>query len=357
MASWRLLALVVAGCGARGATPMHTAIVLGPDPAAGEIRARLATVRDVEVATLAEPTSLAPSPSDLHGHELARARKAYVDADFPRCRTTLAPIDAIALLARHRATAARVLMWRVACFAGEGNREAARKEALAFAAAGLEVPADVSQVTPDVEALLADATSQLAKAPPAPLRVRVTPTGARIAVDGGSERCVAPCTVMLAPGAHALSIAADGYEPVVRRVDVPGEPELAVELADAAPPVIAAQLQLRIGRGAPADDPATLALAGRAVRARRILVLGIQDTRLVGATYHDGRVGARGERRATPGDAAALVDELLAKAVPATPLARRPVFWISLAAASALAAGITGYLLFRPDPESRVVFP
>ncbi|MEO8700493.1 MAG: PEGA domain-containing protein [Kofleriaceae bacterium] len=356
MSPWGLLGVFAVGCASRASSaPAVTAIVLGPDPIAHEVSSKLAST--FTVATLPEPIATDTS-AEAYGTALAQARKAYVAAEFPRCRTALAAIDPIALLDRQRATAARVLMWRVACSVGEGTPLAALRDAETFAAIALETPADISAVTPDVEALLAEAAVAIAKEPAAPLRVVVAPAGARVAIDGRADRCVAPCTVMLARGAHAIGVVADGFEPAWRQVLVPADREVIVELAEAAPPVIAAQLRLRIARGAAVDEPATLALVTRAVRARRLLVLGIEPGRLVGAVYEDGRVGARGERTATTATAAAeLANELVARSQPVTPLWRHPKFWISVGAAAVLAAGITGYFLFRPDPESRVVFP
>ncbi|MBS1121834.1 MAG: hypothetical protein H6Q90_4062 [Deltaproteobacteria bacterium] len=358
------LLLAIAACGTTATrTAPLTAVVLGAH--AGDVRAALSRpIEGVAFAVVTLPESLGAAPiTDEHGDEIARARRAYINADFPSCRALLDPIDTLALLDGHREIAARVLVWRVACRVGEGDKTGARRDAMSIAVAGLALPADIASVTPDVELLIGDVTAKLAANAPVPLRVTARPAGARVSVDGRDDSCVTPCTVRLAPGAHALTIAADGFTPMARRILTPDDRELAIELVEAAPPIIAAQLQLRVARGAPVDDPSTLALAARAVRARQLIVLGVAGTHLVGALYADGQVGARGERvfgrggvsRAT----AEVTRELLGTGgiVPATPLWRRPRFWISVVVASAITAGITGYLVFRPDPQSKVVFP
>lgn len=358
--------VVVAACGAPAArtTPM-AAIVLGSDSASRDVRAALARPIDgvtFAVASMPDGTG-ATAIADEHSDAIARARRAYINAEFPACRALLDPIDALALLDGHRESAARVLVWRVACRVGEGDKSGARRDATAIAAAGLVLPADISAVTPDVELLIGDVTSKLAATTPTPLRVIARPISARVSVDGRADSCVTPCTVTLAPGAHELAIAADGFTSISRRVVAPNDRELAVELVEAAPPIIAAQLQLRVARGAPVDDPSTLALAARAVRARQLIVFGVAGTHLVGALYADGRIGARAERGAGAGDltraTGQLTHELLGTGgiVPAKPLWRRPRFWISVVVASAITAGITGYLAFHPDPRSKVVFP
>jgi hypothetical protein len=359
------LALVACG-GAAPRAATITAVVLGPERAAGEVRDGLRAPIDgvvVSVAALPEATAAA-TVDDEHAGPLARARRAYIEADFPACRAALEPIDALALLGAHRVAAARVLVWRVACAVGEGDKAAARVSASALAAAGLALPPDITAVTPDVEALIGHVTAELAAAEPSPVRVTATPVGARVSVDGRDDGCVTPCTVRVPPGPHLVTVAADGYSPVARRLDAPAERELAVELAAAPPPVVAAQLQVRVARGAPVDDPATLALAARAVRARQIVVLGVAGEHLVGALYADGVIGARAERTlaaGTPAGAAGadLARELLGDGgvIPAAPLWRRPRFWISVAVAAALAATITAYLVIDPDPTTTVVFP
>jgi hypothetical protein len=342
-----------------------TAVVLGSERAVRDIRAGLAAPIDgvsLAVASLPEPAR-APADDD-HEAAIAIARKAYVEADFPACRRALDPIDALALLDGQRTIAARVLMWRVACHVGEGDRDGARRDATAIAVAGLALPPEISGVTPDVEAVIAEAASRVAKARTASLRVVANPAGARLSIDGSADTCITPCTVTLAAGAHRIGVAADGFTTTRRRVQLPDERSLAIELVEAAPPAIAAQLQLRIARGAAVDDPATLALAARAVRARQIVVLAATDgppARLIGALYADGRVTARGERMGTlsPGAATDLARDLVAdgRVAPAQPLWRRPRFWIIVGGVAALATSITAYVAFKPDPQSRVVFP
>lgn len=316
-------------------------------------------------ATLPESTPVAPpEPPQI---EIAAARDAYIAADFAACQAALAEVDPPALLAAgHRELAARVLLYRVACHVNAGEPARAGADAAAFAAAGLTVPLD-ELVTPDVEALLVAAADAIAGRS-ASLQVRSDPVGARVAVDGAAEECATPCTLTLRPGVHAIGLAADGRAATWRRVTVPADRELAVELAAAEPEQAAAQLLLRLARGGAIDDATSLALAGQAVRARRLVVvdasLHARGVRLIAALVADGRPAARAERIASEDRLTAaergLAHELLAEGgvvPPRAPLWRRPWFWASVAGAAAVGAAVTAYLVFRPDPETEVVFP
>src|SRR5256885_5194151 len=90
---------------------------------------------------------------------IALARKLYLNASFARCLEKVDD-DALvrsALAEGNRLAAARMLLWRTACFVGSSQQEPASRAAAAFAAYQLDIPPDIASTTPEVEQALAAA--------------------------------------------------------------------------------------------------------------------------------------------------------------------------------------------------------
>lgn len=362
------LALAIVACRPHPEPRAPTIIpVLALEDEATAIVAALAAapVDDVVLrpAVLAETEAASPASADP---DFAAVRRAYIDADFAACRLTLDGADvAVALAAGRRDVAARVLLWRVACRVGDDDGAGARDDVMAFAAAGLELPADVVEVTPEVESLLSDATRVVAGRERATITITTVPAGARVSVDGGAEQCATPCRVALRSGPHVIAVAADGFVDSWRRVVTPEETAVTVELAPASPEIAARQLRLRLARGGAFDEPSTVALAAQAVRAPRLLVLSVRRTaggnHVRGVLHSDGDVVARAERRgAEPVQLArALASDLLTRSgvVVRPPLWRQRRFWISTAVVAGAAGALGAWLAFRPDPTTGLEFP
>jgi hypothetical protein len=107
-------------------------------------------------------------------------------------------------------------------------------------------------------------------------------------------------------------------------------------------------------------------LLARAVRARRLVLLTSErwsrGNHLSGVLAVDGRVAARAERRqeGPASDAAVeLVRDLLVQArllEPAPGLLERPFFWVAVAGAVAVAAGVTALVLYEPTTKTSLSF-
>src|SRR5205823_2108797 len=118
--------------------------------------------------------------------------------------------------------ASRVLLWRVACHAGQGDTTEAQLAAKRFAVLGLEVPPDVGSVSPQVETLLSRALQDAAAAPRVATKVLGDVSPATIAVDGRPAACAAPCSIALVAGSHLFRLDADGVDPAVQEADLAG---------------------------------------------------------------------------------------------------------------------------------------
>lgn len=293
---------------------------------------------------------------------LAAARRHYVDGAFRRCLAEV-PDEATGrrLLGEgQRQLAARALLWRIACHVAADQPGQAASLAGAFASYGLDLPSDVAAVSPDIEALLSAALGRRERAAKVRLTIRSRPSGARVMVDGVDRGCTTPCPVSLPAGDHLVKLEADGHVSEARVVAV-GRSDDAAELAlrPAAPAEAARQWSSRY-RATPLEDSTpSVMLLSRAVRARRVVLVSARPhargVMLRGTLVLDGRPAAQGARVAPSGVLADQVDGLLRDLLvssrilePATPLTRRPMFWVAVG--SALAAGVASAVWYQSRP-------
>lgn len=319
----------------------------------------------------------APSNAAAVELDLAGARKAYIDAEFKACVDRLGePSRLTDLLADgKRLLAERLLFWRIACRVGAGSTADARGDAEAFAAYDLEAPPDVESAAPEVESLLASAAQHVAAAPRVPLAVRfdVEPGAtfrvaarAVVALDGRAAVCTAPCTVDVHPGDHVVRVEADGFGPEIHRVRAAApSAELVAHLNPAPPEVAAAQWTSRYADSPSVDSAVSVGLLAVATRSRSLAVVAAEPTpkgsRLFGVLALDGGVAARAERSAgrdedLPDVAPALVRDLLLRGqlIPETPIYKRPLFWLAIGAAAAVAATLTILFVYQPAKQVQV---
>lgn len=321
--------------------------VVAHGPAAKAVRSELAAIElPVELRAVDAPQTVITreTPDSDTPARLAAARKAYVSADFATCLRQLEPDDLVprALAALDRLTAARVLLWRTACYVGSNQPELSRRSAEALVGAQLPIPNDIAVTSPEVEMLLGRTLKTVASLAPVPLVI--SSTEAVVAVDGRPASCITPCRMELPPGAHVIGLSADGYTPTSRVVTVaPPVTSLDVELAPAEPALAAQQWLGRTARGDAVDSPASLRLLSYALRAPRLILI-TSDAAAPGvlraALTLDGTVAVRAERE---GDVQGVVKDLLVRGrvvEEAPPLYKRWPFWVAVGAA-AVATGVT----------------
>ena len=340
MTAWLLwLCVVAAPVGA----PAVTVVVQGPGAAQAKQTLSAASL-PVELRLTDAPTSTsAPAASDWPG-KLAAARKEYVSARFTECLSQLegdaAPAELLAT--GERLLAARLLTWRAACHLGAKQPEPARIAAEALASFQLTLPEDVGSTTPDVEALLARAFTQVGERAVTRMTFSSVPEGANVELDGRPGACITPCGMELLSGGHVIRAAADGYTPSWRVVATT-ESSAAFSLEPATPEQAASQWSRRTARGEALDSEASIRLLSTSLRAPRLLVMSTDPAAprtLRGALAVDGVLKARAERE---GDAEGLVRDLLVRGQvieEAPPIYKRWPFWLAVGVA-AVAAGVT----------------
>lgn len=331
MTAWLMTVLAASGA------PAVTVVVQGPG--AAETKSALSKAQlPVELRLADAPTAVAAvaAPSDWPT-KLAAARKAYVSANFADCLSQLesdsAPVELLA--AGERVLTARLLTWRAACHLGAKQPEPARAAAEALATYQLTIPEDVGSTTPDVEALLARAFTQVGARTLAKVSITSTPEGAAVELDGRPGACITPCTMELLAGGHVVRLSADGYSPAWRAISA----DASFTLAPASPELAAAQWNQRNARGEALDSEASVKLLSTSLRAPRLMVVTSGGT-LRGALAVDGVLEARAERER---DAEGLARDLLVRGKvieEAAPIYKRWPFWVAVGAA-AVAAGVT----------------
>jgi len=340
-----VLSALLAGCAPSAAGPAPVAVVLrGSADLTARIRSELAKPDDDVAIRLTDvaPGRPAPVPGGDVEVAIAEARKQYLVPDVPRCIAALPPaaITGKLLAAGRLPTVARILFWRVACDVAANALDDARRHADEFAALDLEVPADADAASPEVEAVIGRAIRDASAAAPSTLRAISAGAPLTVSIDGRATRCVTPCSVSVRPGAHYLHSEADGIS------------------APVAPPDIAAQQwTLRYAASPSSDSLSSVRLLSQATRARNLVLLQADQrpsgTLLRGVLAVGGDVKGRAERTRSSGniedDVLPLVRELLVegKVVESPSLTKRPLFWICVGVAAALAAGTT-FLLTRP---------
>ena len=358
-----VLSALLAGCAPSAAGPAPVAVVLrGSADLTARIRSELAKPDDDVAIRLTDvaPGRPAPVPGGDVEVAIAEARKQYLVPDVPRCIAALPPaaITGKLLAAGRLPTVARILFWRVACDVAANALDDARRHADEFAALDLEVPADADAASPEVEAVIGRAIRDASAAAPSTLRAISAGAPLTVSIDGRATRCVTPCSVSVRPGAHYLHSEADGIVSEDRSVAVHESRAEVRFSAPVAPPDIAAQQwTLRYAASPSSDSLSSVRLLSQATRARNLVLLQADQrpsgTLLRGVLAVGGDVKGRAERTRSSGniedDVLPLVRELLVegKVVESPSLTKRPLFWICVGVAAALAAGTT-FLLTRP---------
>ena len=352
-----LAAVLVAIVSAEPAVPSITVVVRGAEVTQDALDG---AARGVELRRAPLPNTPEPAPGvpALPQERIAAARKAYVNADFTRCLDQVSDDAALtaALGQRDRASAARVLLWRVACNVGAGKHEPARRSAAQLAAFSLQAPAEVGSVSPEVETVIARAYQEAAGMKALPLEVKGTAEAA-VELDGRPTGCTTPCTLEVLEGTHVLRLEADGHEAAVKLVRAAApRAEVTVELPAAAPELAAAQWSSRYRTAADADGARSVRLLSTALRASRLVMLSFEQAsggRLEALLAVDGAVTARAERSGDPAaELPGLMQDLLVRGQlieASPPIYKRPLFWIAVVAgAAAIAASVTAFLVLRP---------
>lgn len=344
MTAWLVTLFVSA---APAGAPSVTVVVQGPGAAQTKATLSAASL-PVELRLSDAPAEArASTPLGMNGdwaQTLAAARKAYVSANFAECLRLLEGDAAAAelLASGERLLAARLLTWRTACHVGAKQPEPARTTAEALASFQLTLPEDVGSTTPDAEALLARAFTQVGAREARRVTFSSVPEGATVDLDGRPAACTTPCTMELLAGGHVVRVSADGYTPSWRTVSTE-EATAAFTLEPAAPELAATQWRRRTAQGEALDSEASVRLLSTSLRAPRLLVMSVDPAApktLRGALAVDGVLKARAERE---GDAEGLVRDLLVRGQvieEAPPLYQRWPFWLAVGAA-AVAAGVT----------------
>jgi PEGA domain len=350
-----------------GETPRVTLIVVGAE--AARVEAAMAHGRDLPVELVVGHLPQAPAQEGARASLLSAARQSYVNGDFAGC---LGPLGADGLVANllsagRRELAARVIFWRVACRVGSGALQAATDEARQFAALALEVPADAAEATPEVESLLGRAIKESASLPRWRLEVDAPPLRAGVSLDGRAGACVTPCSLEVLPGEHVITLDAEGYLPVTRRISVKEPAQVKLEATPAPPEVAAAQWSARYGASPWLYSEPSTRLLAQAIAARRLVLIhaeGGGELHLRGTLATDGKVNAQAERVARlpslDAESRRLLRDLLVSGKvfePQKPIYKRAAFWVPLVlavSAAVISASIAASL--KPNIQTRVGF-
>lgn len=313
-------------------------------PTAGEIERRLLEAR-----------------ADYMAGELARVR---------RCAEQLAAPELVwATLGRgSRASAARVLVWKIAC-TSIARRDEAIVSARTFAGLELDLPPDVDAIPVEAHRALAAALESAEKSGKRELVVRAEGdagaiAGARVTIDGRVAACATECVVELRPGDHLIQIEKDGFTRLgkVVRVDA-GTPRgtFTGKLTVAPPELAAEQWGARYASGqARSDSNESISLLARALRAQRFVYLEADrvgsGARVRGALAVQGKLAAREEKQgsveAASGD---VVEQLLVRGgiVENKSVLQKPLFWVVVGVVAIGSSALTAYAI--SDPGERTV--
>ncbi|ATB44885.1 PEGA domain-containing protein [Corallococcus macrosporus] len=302
---------------------------------------------------------------------LQEARRHYIHAEFADCLQQVGDEGVLSrtLSQGHRALAARLLLWQVACQVGLRREEAALQVAAELGVLGLELPADIGVLPPEVGRVLVAGAEQGAARGRATLRITADSSPARISLDGRPGVCMAPCSLEVLEGRHVVRVDAEGRQFAVQVISARG-PELAVAFTTlpASPELAAGQWSANYGESlANLDSAGSLSLLSTALRAPRLVLLTAEAERegyrLRGALALQGRAAARterqGEAKQLHGTAEGVLRDLLIQGQvvePAPALYQRRDFWIAVGVAAVIAGAATTALLWQRPVRTEVGF-
>lgn len=320
---------------------------------------------DLRLAELPNSGLAQVAPDATAQEQISSARKSYVNADFNKCLEQVAADAAMtnALAEGDRVSAARVLLWRVACNVGAGKLEPAKRAATQLAVFGLPVPAEVGSVSPEVEAVIAKGYQEAALAKAFPLVITSTEDGAEVQLDGRITGCSTPCTLDVLEGSHVIRLNSDGSAPAHKlvRAEQP-KTEVKLELVAASPTLAAQQWTQRYAQSTEAEGSRSVRLLSTALRSTRMVLLTVEEgpaPRIKALLAVGGLVAARAEREgALASELSGLMTDLLTRGnvlEPSPPLYKRPLFWVAVVVAAGIAAGTTALVLTRTT-TTRVTF-
>jgi hypothetical protein len=325
---------------------------------------------------LAEPLTSTAKPGDdpqllaLERH-LQEARRHYINAEFAECLQALGNEGVLpeALSQGHRQVVARLLLWQVACQVGMRREETALQVASELGILGLELPADIGVLPPEVGRVLVKGAEAGAARARTTLRVTSDFGPAQVSLDGRFGVCMAPCSLEALEGRHVVRVDAEGRQLAVQVISARG-PELPVAFITlpASPELAASQWTTHYGASsANLDSAGSLRLLSNALRAPRLVLLSAEAEqdgyRLRGALAMEGRAAARTERQAETEALNETVEGVLRDLLiqghvvePAPPLYRRRDFWIAVGVAAVVAGATTTALLWRRPVRTEVGF-
>jgi hypothetical protein len=380
MCSVVLATLVTAGCGAARPPPPAVALVVRGEPSArieaaatkADLGVELRVAHAPRDARLAPGAGVRPTAAEVE-ERLALARADYVSGELARvrsCAERLGDPELVwsSLARRARGTAARVLIWRIAC-TSIARHDDAVDAARTFAALDLELPAEVEAIPVEAHRILTGALHDAEATPKRELAVHATGSerplpGAQVTVDGRSA-CSTECVASVAPGDHLVQVEKDGWTPSSRTVRVAGDAkrtDVAFALGAAAPDVASAQWASRYGSTRErADANESIALLAQALRARRFVYLETDPLgsgiRIRGALAVDGKIEARDEKQGdVDGASRDVLRELLVKGgiVESKSVFKKPLFWILVGTAAIASSAATAYILYDPGTRTEV---
>jgi len=379
-----LAGLVSAGmlaCGSRAsAPPTAVALVVRGEPAPRVEAAARRTELGVDLRISRPPVGdsaalgadLSPSSTEVEGR-IATARADYVTGELSRIRTCAERLGDPNLVwaslgRRSRSTAARALVWRIAC-ASIARRDAAEEAAKLFAGLGLELPPEVEAIPVEAHRILTAALQDAAASPKRELAVRVTGagrplSGAQVTVDGRAT-CTSDCVMTVSPGDHFVQVDGDRWSSASRVVRVDAttpRTESTLALIPAEPALAGAQWGRRYGASRDsAESNESVALLAQSLRARTIILLDADalgtGVRVRGALAVDGRVESRaeqhGEVESTSSD---VLRELLVKGgvVENKSVFKKPLFWVVVGAVAVASSALTAYIVYDPGSRTEV---
>jgi len=373
-----LLAGTASGTEPVGSLPTVTILVMGAPEAQPAVQALVEERRTrlpvtLRLAALPSPTGETGNGRELLGLErqLQEARRHYIDAEFASCLQSLGHEGVLpeTLSAGHRQLVARLLLWRVACHVGMGQEKAAHAVAEELGILGLEIPADVGVLPPEVGRMMVRGAEAGAARARTMLRITSDFGPARVSLDGRSGVCLAPCSLEAREGRHVIRVDAEGRQPAVQIIAARGpELEVAFTTLPATPELAASQWTAHYaGSSAALDSTGSLSLLASALRAPRLVLLNAEPEqegyRLRGTFTLDGRVAARTERRTAPKALEETVEGVLRDLLiqgrivePAPALYQRRDFWIAVGVVAVVAGASTAALLWKQPVRTEVGF-